>query len=185
MIAEGHHRSITQPLARRLRVSGSRLLTPGFSHSCTISPSLPRSARGSPRSVANKPFSINRHSVKSFRFHSYEECPFSPRFLSCKSPRIKRHFAKSFRSHSYKKRASNSFISHSYKISGFQVPPNHTLTKKGWGGHPWPAAISGDAPSGFLPRYFITSLSLPAFCRCFITSSHPYIVSLRNHDQTK
>src|SRR6266852_5336212 len=104
MIAEGHHRSITQPLARRLRVSGSRLLTPGFSHSCTISPSLPRSARGSPRSVANKPFSINRHSVKSFRFHSYEECPFSPRFLSCKSPRIKRHFAKSFRSHSYKKR---------------------------------------------------------------------------------
>jgi hypothetical protein len=39
----------------------------------------------------------------------------------------------SFRIHSYAKTACKSFISHSYKILGFEVPQNHTLTKKGGG----------------------------------------------------
>jgi hypothetical protein len=43
---------------------------------------------------------------------------------------------KSFRSHSYEKCASKSSISHSYKIIRLKVPPNHTLTKRGWGGGP-------------------------------------------------
>ncbi len=38
--------------------------------------------------------------------------------------------AKSFKAHSYEKFACKSFRAHSYEIWGFEVPSNHTLTKK-------------------------------------------------------
>ena len=89
---------------------------------------------------------IQSHLAKSFRTLTRNP-PVSPlklaltgRGRNCpqnstnKSFRIKCQFAKSFRTHSYEKCACKSFRIHSYKMYGFEVPSNHTLTKKGGGG---------------------------------------------------
>src|SRR6266849_596176 len=89
---------------------------------------LPASTRSHRQPRSTK---LPRLRFNSFRSHSCEPCAKLPPFTENKPFRIRSELAKSFRAHSYEKCACKSFKAHSYKIEAFEVPSNHTLTKRG------------------------------------------------------